>query len=540
MNNKMPQSAGISTFYLVTKKVLLSKIPFLLLIALTLFCLPFNGAGQTRKVNSPTPAAAQKSDQPVSMPYNRILVPAGKVITYGSPQLENHALDAVLIPGAPVLVVEDHTGLAFIQTKQKKVIFRLNLEKDPRYHKYLGTYSGLKVVKIKDSICVFWSIANSGEKASYVVEAYWDGKTARIIRSFAFNREAPAKVALPNEVVIREENGTRYLYVVLNGNNQVKKIRLADGKEMWTAATGAAPFGMVITGNKLFVTNWGGTLPNDTLKPQAGIPWGKIYIDPATGAANNGSVSVIDCQGGHLVSHLRVGLHPNAILLSPDAKWAFVACGNSDNVFVINTLTNQVTDSISVRLSPVKDPYIGDSPDGLAISSDGTTLYVSNGMDNAVAVIKLSYSDRNHPQGVSAKLKGFIPTDAYPAGLQVDDHQLYVCNLEGEGASVKTAKGYNSHHQLATVSIIPLPGRSRLRKDSRQVYSANLIQKAKRSLRAPRKGVAPQPIPERIGEPSVFSHVVYIIKENRTYDQVLGDMKEGNGDSSLCVFGARV
>lgn len=497
---------------------------------------PFFGFSQANYPN--TTATRQK--KAVQMPYNRTLQPAGKIIRYGNSDQENHALDAVLVPGTHLLVVEDHNGLAFIQTREKKLVFRLRLADNAQLRKFHGTYSGLKVVTIRDSIRIFWSIANSGAGTSRVVEAYWDGSTAKIMRSFPIKKAPPAKNALPNELVIRSEQGKYYLYVVLNGNNQVTKISMKDGRTVWTTPTGVAPYGLQVASDKLYVTNWGGIIPDDTLHETAGVPWGSAYIDPATGAVNNGSVSVIDCASGKALKTIRTGLHPNAIVLSPDHQWAFVACANSDNLFVINTKSDEVSDSISVRLAPVRDPFIGDSPDGLTLSADGRTLYVSNGMDNAVGVISLNYTQKDGRPSVAAYLKGFIPTEAYPAGLQVDSRSLYVCNLEGEGSRIQSPKGYNSHHDLATVSLIPLPGSGRLKKYSRLVYKLNLLEKARLALRAPRQGIAPRPVPERIGEPSVFKHVVYIIKENRTYDQVLGDMKIGNGDSSICVFGAKV
>lgn len=513
------------------------KVRCLLVIMLFSFAY-VKGISQVRTIENP-----HASQQVRWMPYNRMLAPAGTIIRYGDPGLENHTLDDALIPHSHLLVVEDRYGLAFIQTQQKKLVYRLSLLENPLLNKFISTYSGLKVANIKDSICIFWSIADThkGVKgSSRIAEAYWDGKGAKIIRTFSFDPEPPAELALSNAIAIHKEKGIFYLYTVLNGNNQAVKMRLEDGKIIWEAPTGAAPFGLAVTGNRLFVTNWGGVIPDDTLKPVAGIPWGKVYVDTLTDAVNNGSVSIIDKNSGQWIATTRVGLHPNAIVLSPDGRWAFVACANSDNVYIINTRTNQVTDSLSVHLSPVRDPFIGDSPDGLAISRNGHKLYVSNGMDNAVAVIQLHYFNRKNQSKISARLTGFIPTEAYPSGLQVDSSQLYVCNLEGEGAIVHQTEGYNSHHQSATVSCIPLPSSHQLQHDSRIVYTANLLSKARLALLPPRKNVAPKPVPERIGEPSLFKHVVYIIKENRTYDQVLGDMKEGNGDSSLCSFGARV
>ena len=96
---------------------------------------------------------------------------------------------------------------------------------------------------------------------------------------------------------------------------------------------------------------------------------------------------------------------------------------------------------------------------------------------------------------------------------------------------------YNSHHQLATVSVIPLPGKALLKQYTDRVKNLNLTFREEITQLVPRQNVAPKPVPERIGEPSVFKHVLYIIKENRTYDQVLGDMPQGKGASSLCIYG---
>src|SRR5438045_2656433 len=157
-------------------------------------------------------------------------------------------------------------------------------------------------------------------------------------------------------------------------------------------------------------------------------------------------------------------------------------------------------------------------------------------MDNAVAVITLG--EKLSANGTRKTfLEGFIPTEAYPAGLVLTENTLYVANLEGEGARAATKKAYTPHQQEATVSIIPLPDKNILRSYTARVEAANLVFRTKLSQLLPRNGVAPKPVPERIGEPSLFKHVIYIIKENKTYDQVMGDMPEGDGMRSLCIFG---
>ena len=139
-------------------------------------------------------------------------------------------------------------------------------------------------------------------------------------------------------------------------------------------------------------------------------------------------------------------------------------------------------------------------------------------------------------------IEGYIPTEAYPAGLTVINNKMVVANLESDGSNVidKNTHAREIHNQLASVSIINLPDPTTLSDYSRDVLTLSLINRTEQLALPPRLNVDPVPVPARMGEPSVFKHVVYIIKENKTYDQVLGDMKMGNGDSSLCVFGENV
>lgn len=473
----------------------------------------------------------------ILMPYNRFIDPAGKVIRFGNPALENHSLDCALLPGEKILAVEDRYGLAFIDVQKNALLFHLDYA--GTYQGLMSTFSGIKVLAEENKVHLFWGASNPGSKASYILDAEWDGSKAMIKNSFSFDPVQPATLALPNDMAINKEAGINYLYVVLNGNNQLTKIRLSDKRVTWTTATGMAPFGIAIAGSKAYVTNWAGPVPTDASKETAGIPYGSVYIDPRTGATSHGTVSVIDIETGKQQNEIETGLHPNAIITNKDQKFIYVANGNSDNISVISAVTNKIIDSISVRLRGVENPFIGDSPNALAIDNAGTTLYVSNGMDNAVAVIKLGEKLSAAGKGRTF-LQGFIPTEAYPAGLVLTAQTLYVANLEGEGARVPVKKNFTIHQQEATVSVIPLPDKDQLISYTARVEAANIIYRTKLTQLLPRNGVAAKPVPERIGEPSVFKHVVYIIKENKTYDQVLGDMHEGDGMRSLCIFGNEV
>jgi YVTN family beta-propeller protein len=492
---------------------------------------------------------------PVLMPYNRIIDPAGKVIVFGDPNEENHSMDVRLIPGTKQIVVEDRFGIAIIDTVKSKVIARWAYKQNAEYNGLTSTYSGIKVFKFNNETQLFWSAAagKAKESKSYVFQAVWDGEKISIKNTFKFKAEGESPLALPNDVALNNENGINYLYVVLNGNDQLVKINLSNNKTVWTKATGVAPYGIVIANNKAFVSNWAGPKPVDTVNREtAGVPYGKTYIDPKTGATVRGTVTAIGLENGEVIKEIPVGLHPNAIISSPDERYIYVANGNSDIISVISANSLQNVDAINVKLIPGKKSYIGDSPNALAINNSGTTLYVANGLDNAVAVVKLGTKSSAKGNG-NSEVKGFIPTEAYPGGLAVDDNTLFVTNLEGEGARVGSneiskkgsddvlntdnAIAFNSHHQKATVSIIPIPGNDQLQQYTKKVKYLNLSFRQELARLLPRKNVPERPIPERIGEPSVFKHVLYIIKENRTYDQVLGDMPEGNGMKSLCIYG---
>lgn len=488
---------------------------------------------------------------PLLMPYNRIIDPAGSVIRYGDTDLENHTLDLKKVPGTNFLVVEDRYGVAIVDTEKQKILDRWSYRQESNFKNLTSTYSGIQIVQRGSQTHFFWSAAHKGSKASFVMSASWDGSKIELVDSYAFAPEGESPLALPNELAIANELGKEYLYVVLNGNNQFVKVDLQTKQTVWKVSTGVAPYGLTIAKGKAYVSNWGGRIPEaDTKQETAGVPYGKVFVDPATGATNQGTVNVYELNDGKLLKEIRVGLHPNDLITDSNKDYVYVANGNSDNVSVISTQSYSVQETIQVQLLPGEMGFLGDTPNALALNKEGTTLYVANGMDNALAVVRLGEKASKVGKGASA-VAGFIPTEAYPAGIDLDDEYLYVSNLEGEGARInsqetehdhtKNLKGaYNSHRQRATLSTIPIPTEAALPALTQKVKEQNLSFRADIARLLPRKKVAPVPVPERIGEPSVFKHVVYIIKENRTYDQVFGDIKTGKGDPTLCIFGEDV
>jgi hypothetical protein len=237
-------------------------------------------------------------------------------------------------------------------------------------------------------------------------------------------------------------------------------------------------------------------------------------------------------------AEILTGPHACALALSPNGRWLVAASAGSDQLSVIDTRNDTVAETICARQNP--GDLFGAQPDALAFDKPGRKLFVANGTQNAVAVFEFKPG--------TSQLLGLIPVGWFPGALAFDKKgdQICVANLKditqtrqkaGQGA---TGAGFNTHEYCGTLSLVPVPSKKQL---------AAFTQKALANLRypllaqaklPPRAGQAPTPVPERAGEPSVFSHVIYIIKENRSYDQVLGDVKPGNGDASLCIFGEGV
>ncbi len=477
----------------------------------------------------------QLHDSISMMPFNRLIRSAGKVIRFGNPAYENHALDIAALPGTELVVVEDRYGI-FVMDLQGKRIDSFLLPSAQAFRGMASTYSGIKSFTSQGKTWIAWSVAR--DTLAALAYAEWNGKIGKV-SAINIPRKLPAKNAIPNELYV--DGKGEYLYLVLNGNDEVVKMRWDDKKILWQMPCGGvAPYGITMANNKLYVTNWGGPVASDSTKERAGVPWGLVYTDPATGATAKGTVSVIDPQSGAVIKEINVGLHPNVAISSTDGRFVYISNGNSDEVSVINTKNDALTETIPVGMFQSSFSKEGSSPNGLTLSRDNAVLYVSNGMDNAIAVVGLGKLSHANGKGQS-KIEGYIPTEAYPAGTALVNGTLFVANLEAEGVNVvtreKNARGI--HYQLGSVSLIPLPAPAQLKSYTGEVYENALHNRMVGSKEPPRKNVSPVPVPERIGEPSVFKHVVYIIKENKTYDQVFGDMKEGRGDSSLCVFGER-
>ncbi|HOY57419.1 MAG TPA: bifunctional YncE family protein/alkaline phosphatase family protein [Verrucomicrobiota bacterium] len=351
------------------------------------------------------------------------------------------------------------------------------------------------------------------------------------------SEEIPAGLAI-------SPDGAR-LYVCGNLSNTLLELDAATGKVLRAFAVGVAPYDIVLLDDKAYVSNWGGRRPGagDLVGP-AGRGT-EVRVDSVRHIASEGSVSVVHLgvgeSGGKPDSDILTGLHASALALSPDRRWLVCANAGADNLSVIDTRTGAVAETIWVKSKP--SDLLAASPNALAFGADGKTLYVANGTQNAIAIVDFA------PAGKRSELRGLLPVGWFPGALVFDGprQQLCVANIKGHAVAPKpyresgaSGEGFNSHQYHGSVSLVPLPRNDDLPRLSQSVYDNLRQERIAESLQPPRAGQPPRAIPERIGEPSLIKHVVYVIKENRTYDQVFGAVGKGNSDPRLCIFGERV
>jgi YVTN family beta-propeller protein len=320
-------------------------------------------------------------------------------------------------------------------------------------------------------------------------------------------------------------------YVCLGTSNTLGVVNLATGSLIQQIAVGIAPWDVVLSadGNTACVSDWGGRFPvsGDLTATSAGT---QVVID-VRGVGASGVVSFVNLLTGTETVQVPTGLHPSDIELSPDGIMLFVANANSDTVTVIHTQTKTVTETILVRPDPTF-PF-GSASGGLAVSKDGKNLFVVVAGNNAVAMVELP--NAQHPNSV---VQGFLPVDWYPGAVVADRTNLYVVNVKGLGTRLgqPAAATWQAGAHLGTANKIPIPSAESLSKHTAQAFEQGRIPQIKRAQELPRDGRQSVPVPSRTGEPSVFQHVVYVLKENKTYDQMFGDLPRGNGDPNLCVY----
>jgi YVTN family beta-propeller protein len=359
---------------------------------------------------------------------------------------------------------------------------------------------------------------------------------------------APAAVAIPavdgHSALVGQ---TRYspdrttLYAAINGQNTVVALDPDTGALEHTWNVGIAPRELAFAGRRLYVSDEGGRqpLPGETTMDSYGT---RTPANGYLGTSTSGTVSVIDTADPSApVGSIAVGLHPTA-LYAQDKRALFVANTNSDTVSVIDPKKNRVVQTIETKPWPSSDT--GYAPTGIAMTADDHLL-VTLGRANAVAV----YQYQGDPQEPVSYV-GLLPADYYPADVATVGDQVYVTNTRGidargpnlsfnKGYGTTVAVGHGTHGTTASLVRFALPKDKEIAKQTNTVFAQNGWGR-KDVQQAGGKRADPVPVPARIGDPSTIKHVFLLVKENRTYDQVYGDMPQGNGDATLAQFGANV
>jgi len=350
----------------------------------------------------------------------------------------------------------------------------------------------------------------------------------------------------PTGIAISQDAKTAY--VVLNANNTLAKIDLTQSTpvEVTDIRVGNVPHSVVISpdGKTAYVSNEAGRIAtaNDFQEYSDGTP---VVANRVTGSISTGTVSVVDLSTFTVAGSISTGLHPTGMAFW--GKKLLVANAYSDSLSVIDTANNNKVSTINLGL-PIGVPgsrssAYGAGPNSIAVDAKKGVAYVALYNANAIGVINLGEEEED------SSVLGLIPVGYAPSSVVLDtaDNALLVANDKGIGTlnSFETDYGVsnlNTHQDNGTVSIVPVPKFRDLLAMTHQVSQNNHWDLAENIFSAAggNHHAKPRAIPEKIGDPSKIKHVFVIIRENRTYDQILGDVAAGNGDTSLAVFGAGV
>lgn len=325
--------------------------------------------------------------------------------------------------------------------------------------------------------------------------------------------------------------------VPLPFNNKVAIVDIAANKVRGEIVTSLVPFAAVINraGDVAYVSNWGGRKPtsNDLTAPTGLDPKADRVVVDKNGIASTGAITRLDLKTMQATHTIPAGLHPNGLAWDEKANRLYVANNNRDSITVIDTNLNRITQTI--ELKPFAKLAPGVAPTAVALNSSGSKLYVACGGINAVIVIDTR----------TLRQEGMIPAGWYPNAVAIspDDKYLAIGALLGAGSGAQNDHTLRYvHANRGSVNVVEIPDAAQLARYTLAVSENNRLPLAGSAIaQAPAIPVkTPKAVPNQPADASLIEHVVYIVKENRTYDQLFGDLEKGNGEPAFIMFGENV
>ena len=331
----------------------------------------------------------------------------------------------------------------------------------------------------------------------------------------------PEKISVAG---IEVDDKRQLLYAVTKENNSLYVIDLTTKKILRRLQLPAENYTCLLSPDKkeLYISSWG-----------------------------SAQLLVYSTQLNKLIAEISVGSNPNDLCLTKNGRFLFVANANDNSVSIIDIKKRKVLETVEASL--FSNSPTGSTTNSVALSSNEKTLYIANADNNCLAVFDVSTPG-------NSKSIGFIPVGWYPTCVRTAGDNIYVSNGKGytslanpngpqpisKKISLSFQQGDTSHATevqyigglfKGTLSIIPIPQPEQINIYTKAVYRNSPYSKNRERITS---GEAGNPIPRKPGDSTPIRYVFYIVKENRTYDQVLGDMPEGNGDTSLCLFGEKI
>ncbi|MFZ4574678.1 MAG: bifunctional YncE family protein/alkaline phosphatase family protein [Phycisphaerales bacterium] len=476
-------------------------------------CVHAPALAQHANEESPAPVGPAGPDRS-RVTTGQFVEPAGETIEFAG-----RPIALVLSPDGRALYAKDNRGIVSLDPAT------LAVRQELKFKSGGGSLTGIAVSK--DSSTVF---ATTSQSILAEARVNADG-TLEWTREIQLPPPKVGGVAFPCGIAISPDGATAA--VCLSRNNSLGMVDLGAGTTT-EIPVGVAPFDVLLSadGKTAFVSLWGGEQPPEgtPTAPSAGTP---VAID-ARGVATSGGVGIVDVASRTMTKFIATGLSTSGLALSADGARLFVANSNSDRVTVIDTRSSEVVQQIVVK--PDEALPFGSMPCGLACSATTNRVYVSCAGNNAVAVIDSSSNE--------FPVIGWIPSGWYPTSLTLRPTpegaaHLLIANTKGVGSRTPRGKraGFNSHGHRGSVQSIAEPAAPLLAELTAKAKSDARVPQVLRSMQRAAAPGEPVPVPAEAGGKSVHQHVVYVIKENRTFDQVFGDIGKGNADPSLCVYG---